>query len=178
MSPETFAQKRSGHSGASVSTPIISPGNINFGTLALGQTETRSLIFCDTTGSAPLAEENDEITISLSENSAWLHVVQCEQVSAEQPEQLRFTLQADATELQPGKSYDGWIVIHGKQKQAKAMLSMQVAPISPVAKLIRSRMLQLPLLIATIVIILATSVGGSISKAFIPWRSFAASDKA
>ena len=177
MSPETFAQKRSGHSGASVSTPIISPGNINFGTLALGQTETRSLIFCDTTGSAPLAEENDEITISLSENSAWLHVVQCEQVSAEQPEQLRFTLQADATELQPGKSYDGWIVIHGKQKQAKAMLSMQVAPISPVAKLIRSRMLQLPLLIATIVIILATSVGGSISKAFIPWRSFAASDK-
>ncbi|MCB0087468.1 MAG: hypothetical protein KDE54_06125, partial [Caldilineaceae bacterium] len=95
--------------------------------------------------------------------------MQCEQVSAEQPEQLRFTLQADATELQPGKSYDGWIVIHGKQKQAKAMLSMQVAPISPVAKLIRSRMLQLPLLIATIVIILATSVGGSISKAFIPW---------
>ncbi|MEZ4664267.1 MAG: hypothetical protein R2911_42595 [Caldilineaceae bacterium] len=177
MSSETFAQSRSGNGSASVSTPVISPGIINFGTLAIGQSETRSLIFCDTVDDGALFEERDEITLSLSENSAWFYVVQCEQVSSEQPEQLRFTVQADTTNLLPGQSYDGWILIHGKQKQAKAVLTMQVASVSPIAKLIQSRIFQLPLLIAVILVALATSAGGSLSKAFIPWRSFAASDK-
>ncbi|MEZ4708616.1 MAG: hypothetical protein R3A44_15520 [Caldilineaceae bacterium] len=95
----------------------------------------------------------------------------------EQPEQLRFTLQADTAGLQPGQSYDGWILIHGKQKQAKAQLTMQVADTPIFTKLLQARMVQLPLLIATILVVLATSTGGSLQKAFIPWRSFAASDK-
>lgn len=186
MSSETFKQRRSDDSRASTAAPVISPGVIDFGTVLSGETETRSFLFSDTNDcgefvqSAVSTHGTEEITISLSESPSWFQVVQCEQLSEEEPSQLRFTIAAKTANLPPGQRYDGWIMIHGRHENARAMLTIRVADAktsATIQRLLASRTVQAPLLFIALLLLLAASAGGSLNKAFVPWRSFAASDK-
>jgi hypothetical protein len=101
--------------------PVAAPATLHFGTLLPGA--QRTLIFYVENNGGPA----NNLQINYSDPNSWFKVTKGRRLHNYSPFPMEFSVLADTSKLEAGKSYKGWIEIRMDNAMTRVALSTQVA---------------------------------------------------
>ncbi len=118
--PDPFAMQHGEETFGILPQPVVLPRNLQFGPLKRGA--RRTLLF-QVENAGGIASD---VHIRYSEENSWFTVVKGRQLYNYKPFPMEFAVQADTSELEIGKTYNGWLEIQLDDAATRVALSTQV----------------------------------------------------
>lgn len=100
--------------------PVALPGHLHFGPLPVGARRTLRFQVENAGGVA------GDVHILYSEENSWFKVIKGRQLDNYKPFPMEFSVQADTSKLEIGKTYNGWLEIQIDDATTRVALSTQV----------------------------------------------------